>query len=417
MVIFMEKNKVLEILQGYKYYGLNDLRYNKNIGLLFSNEKLNDFLQTKDCLIDEGCFGFEKIELKTFNSKHLFFFAGNYLQSYSKDYLSTLVKDERENNESLLRRNFKDIMISRVFSEIEGSLNIENVPTTHKRIKQIFETDNLTDKNDVIIKNMLNAMKYIIDEKPIFNKENLFKLYSLLSTGCLNEEDKLKQGQYYRDAEVFVGGYEGVDFKLLDEYMNDLFDFANNDSNVRKYGIYLPHICHYYILYLHPYFDYNGRTARMVSFWISVLNNMINVSPIFMSEAINEYKTNYYEAIKETRNANNDLTYFLGFIFETAIKFSLIYKNIEHIKERLSITGEFLSTSEIVYLKKILVHNHNNYFNCKMFMGYVGNNVSKQYALKILNRFSECGVVDKDYNKNKELIFKMNQDFLIYKLD
>lgn len=136
---------------------------------------------------------------------------------------------------------------------------------------------------------------------------------------------------------------------------------------------------------------------------------MINVSPIFMSEAINEYKTNYYEAIKETRNANNDLTYFLGFIFETAVKFSLIYKNIEYIKEKLSSTGDFLSASEIIYLKKILVHNHDNYFNCKMFMGYVGNNMSKQYALKTLNRFRECGI--------KEIIFKMNQDFLIYKLD
>ena len=145
-----------------------------------------------------------------------------------------------------------------------------------------------------------------------------------------------------------------------EEYMNGLFDLVNDKEQAKKLGIYLPHICHYYILYLHPYFDYNGRTARMVSLWISIINDLSYVSPLFISEAINEFKSEYYKAIVNTRNTNNDLTYFLGYILETAIKFSLIYKNIEEIKKKLSISGEFLSNTELVYLKKILIHNPEN---------------------------------------------------------
>ena len=33
-------------------------------------------------------------------------------------------------------------------------------------------------------------------------------------------------------------------------------------------------IVQYYILYIHPYFDFNGRTARMAFIWILYLNNM-----------------------------------------------------------------------------------------------------------------------------------------------
>ena len=413
----MDKNKVLQILLDNKYYTIDDLRYNKNAGILFSKDELNDFLDTKDNLINNGCERFIKLPLKTFNSQHIFFFLGTYLTFNHKEYLSTLIKDYEENKDFLTNRNIDQIMFSRIFSEVEGTLNIENVPTTHKRIKQIFESQKLTDKNDIIIKNMQNAINYILKEKPAFNKENLFKLYSLLSENCLDEEDKLKDGLYYRDDSVSIGGYDGINHELIEEYMNGLFDLVNDKEQAKKLGIYLPHICHYYILYLHPYFDYNGRTARMVSLWISIINDLTYVSPLFISEAINEFKSDYYKAIVNTRNTNNDLTYFLGYILETAIKFSLIYKNIEEIKNKLSISGEFLSNAELVYLKKILIHNPENYFNYKMFVEYIGNNMTKQGALKILRHFANYNIIEESTNKKNEVIFKINPEFITYKMN
>ena len=52
-----------------------------------------------------------------------------------------------------------------------------------------------------------------------------------------------------------------------------------------------------------------------------------------MSEAINESKHDYYRAITDTRNTNNDLTYFLGYILETSVKYSFVYKNLEEMKK------------------------------------------------------------------------------------
>lgn len=413
----MNKEAVLKILTDDNYYSIEDLRYNKNVGFLFSKEKLNEFLNIKEDLVESEPVWFTKLPLKTFNSQHIFFCNGKYLANNYKDYFSMLAKDYEQNKDFLSKRNLNQILLSRVFSEVEGTLNIENVPTTHKRIKQIFASNNLTDKNDIIIKNMQNAIRFILTERPAFNKENLFKLYSLLSDNCLDKEDKLKDGAYYRDDSVSIGGYDGVQHELIDEYMNSLFELVNNEPQAKKLGIYLPHICHYYILYLHPYFDYNGRTARMVSLWISVINNITYISPLFMSEAINEFKSDYYSAIINTRNTNNDLTYFLGYILETAIKFSLIYKNIEEIKNKLSVSGEFLTDAELVYLKKILIHNPENYFNYKMFIEYMGNNMSKQGALKILHHFSEYNIVEKSLNKKKETIFKINPEFVFFKIN
>jgi Fic family protein len=210
-----------------------------------------------------------------------------------------------------------------------------------------------------------------------------------------------------------VGGYEGAPVDKIEECMNSLFEFANNENSKREHGLLLPHICHYYILYVHPYFDYNGRTARMVSLWLSVLNNIFE-DPIFISEAINEHKNEYYKAIINTRTSENDLTYFLGYILESSIKFSLIYKNLEEINQKLAQNGEFMPPAEQIYLKKILIHNTDSYFNYKMFLVYINNNMSKVGAFKVLNHLNKLGVLEKKINSKKETIFKVNTEFLAY---
>lgn len=410
----MERNELINLVFGNEYYTLDDLRYNQKLGFLFSKDEFTEFLKAKETLIEEKNKHVENLPLKTFNSKYCFYVNGPYLLSTYNEYLSTFVEDLQANQKTLFARNADDILMSRVFSEVEGTLNVENVPTTHKRVKEVYQKENPTDKNDVIIKNMLNAMRFIVREKPAFNKENLLKLYNLLSADCLNDEDKLKEGAYYRDGGVLIGGFEGAPESVVEECMDSLFAFVNNPDNVKKHGALLPHICHYYILYIHPYFDYNGRTARMASFWLNYIFN-ITTAPLFMSEAINDNKKEYYRAITNTRNTNNDLTYFLGYILETAVQYSLLYKNLEGIKEQLSKTGDTLTSTEWGYLKKILIHNPDGYFTYKNFFEYIHSTMSKVGGLKILNGFAEYGILIKNINKKKEAIYKISPNMLTYK--
>lgn len=410
----MDKQEVVKLIIGEKYHSINDLKYNQKVGIMFSKDEFEQFLKIKDQLVDEKCEYIQKLPLKTFNSKHCFFVNGNYLLQTQNEYLRLLLSDYELNQSLLFNRNIEDMLISRLFSEVEGTLNIENVPTTHRRIVEINKSENLTEQNDIIVKNMLNAIRFIVNDRPAFNKDNLRQLYNILSKDCLPEELKLKDGAYYRDDKVYIGAFEGADWHLVDTCMDSLFAFANDPENIKEYQDILSYICHYYILYVHPYFDYNGRTARMVSFWINCINE-INFAPFFMSEAINESKNDYYRAITETRNTNNDLTYFLGYILETSIKYSFVYKNLEEIRKMLSKTGDMLTSTEWVYVKKILVHNSEDYFNYKMFLTYINAKMTRQGALKILNNLCNYEIIEKTTNKRGDLIFKFNQDFITYK--
>ena len=89
--------------------------------------------------------------------------------------------------------------------------------------------------------------------------------------------------------------------------------------------------------------------------------------------------------------------------------------NLEEMKKILSKTGDSLTSTEWVYVKKILVHNAENYFNYKMFLTYINTTMTRQGALKILNNLNSYGILEKTTNKKGDTIFKFNQEFITYK--
>lgn len=184
---------------------------------------------------------------KTFNSKCCFYVKGNYLLSNYLQYLSTFVEELKANQKSLLARSADDIIMFRTFFEIEGTLKAENVATTHKRVKDIYQKTTLTDKNDIIVKNMIAAMQFIVKEKPSFDKENLLKFYNILSFNCLDDEDKLKEGAYYRDEGVLITYKDFFEYihstmtkqgglKVLNSFVE--YNLLVKDINKKKEAIY-----------------------------------------------------------------------------------------------------------------------------------------------------------------------------------
>ena len=121
----MDIDKAISLLTGSQYYTIEDLRYNKNVGALLSKEELNSFFGIKNNLIEQGYKHIIKLPLKTFNSKYIFYVSGLYLLNNIKEYLSAIIEDFKQNQSFLTSRNFDDILLSRIFSEVEGTLNIK----------------------------------------------------------------------------------------------------------------------------------------------------------------------------------------------------------------------------------------------------------------------------------------------------
>lgn len=198
--------------------------------------------------------------------------------------------------------------------------------------------------------------------------------------------------------------------------MDSLFEWVNCNinKNMGSSSLLLPFIVHYYILYIHPYMDFNGRTARMVSLWIIFLMDKETILPTYISETINDDKNNYYKAIDNTWYSHNDLTYFLTYLIKLANEYYLVYKNVTSIREDLALIGESITSTEVYYLKRIIINSKKGWFNYKGFISFCNLDISKQGALKILNNFLGLNVLNSKINSKNEKIFKLNEEVLKY---
>ena len=396
-----------------KYYNAKELIYDTNVGIMMSPFEYKQFLDYKinNSLTQHRLFF--GLDLKTFNSPKIYFYIPSELSELESNYLDLIEEDLINARVPLSIRNIDDFTLSRIYSEVEGSLNIEAVPTTRKAVVDIASGKrNPKTLNEQIIKNMIDGVSFV-NQCPDFNEDNLFELYSVLSNGCLDEEDKLLPNHKYRHDGVEIGRYKGCPTEQVKECMDSLFNFINSNLKNNNINRFLPHIAHYYVLYVHPYFDYNGRTARMVSYWVSLLVNH-KIFPPVISEAINQTKAQYYSAISETRDSGNDLTYFLLYIYKVSISYFLTYKNIEEIEQNLKNKSIVLTNTDKAYIKKILISNRGK-FTHEDFTKWVDVNMSKQGAFKFLNAYCDYGILNSSISTSNKKLFEVNPSMIKYR--
>lgn len=218
-------------------------------------------------------------------------------------------------------KHAKEVLFSH---EIQANNFIEgykdDVETIYNVIHRCSKISNVKKKQRIM--NLYRAYKYILCRKDI-NKDTLKELYSILSKDLLCEYDVENMGQYYRTKPVYiyfsnridVKPDEGVDFNELEYYMNCLLEYINIDNdNLSPVELFFKsQIIHFYLVYIHPYFDINGRTSRTLGMWY-LLNNKANPFVIF-NRAIQLHKAEYYKIIRRTK-MNTNITYFLQYMLE-----------------------------------------------------------------------------------------------------
>ena len=167
--------------------------------------------------------------------------------------------------------------------------------------------------------NLLNAFIFII-QRPEINKENLKKLYSIISKNLLDEKNQESMGEYYRNENVVVlnQGYFDYD-KTIDKeevpiYMHSLHEYIKEDNKKDMVDYFIKsQIIHFYFVYIHPYFDCNGRTARTVSSWYLLEKEAYPF--LVFDRTILLHEKEYLKAIRKARRTG-DLTKFLSFILK-----------------------------------------------------------------------------------------------------
>ena len=273
----------------------------------------------------------EALPLKTTTGR-IFTVNGSQLQPLKEELELFLEGEEQLNNRLFSKR----VMFTH---ELKANNTVEGINDSVSLIEKVIKkASSITDeerRNRII--NLYNGYKYILEGKDI-TEENVRELYSILSKDLLSMEDSKRMGEYYRTAPVYIlkngrldGSMDfGIEAKDLSEYMKVFFDYVNNGEEMDRQTDYFikSQIMHFYFVYIHPYFDMNGRTSRTIAMWY-LLNN--DIYPYIIFNRGIPFDSAYDSVIRECKD-RYDLTKFLKYMLINVKK----ELEKEYVMQRLS---------------------------------------------------------------------------------
>lgn len=204
--------------------------------------------------------------------------------------------------------------------EIHATFQIESIRSSRNSIRHILNGYAPRNEEESRIYGMKRGLDFIADRQNAITEENLHQLYQISSGDYLPDEDRLLPDHFYRHDHVYVVGgeesREGLPAQQLPDAMKRLVDFTNAKDGINE--LHKAAILHFAFAYYHPYFDGNGRTARLLHLWYLVQQGYPAALFTPFSRYIAESKAAYYKAYDRVeKNAlisgYTDVTPFLSY--------------------------------------------------------------------------------------------------------
>lgn len=112
------------------------------------------------------------------------------------------------------------------------------------------------------------------------------------------------------------------DANIIADLMSNLEKFINDDSVLSIDPLIKMAIIHHQFESIHPFYDGNGRTGRIINVLYLVKNKLIEMPILHLSRYINENKNKYYNLLQKVRDTENAWEEWVLFILEATIQTS-----------------------------------------------------------------------------------------------
>jgi Fic family protein len=307
----------------------------------------------------------------------------------------------------------KELLLESMFDEAFYSSVIEGAFSTKKRAKVVVQHKKPKDKSEQMIMNNYLGMMYVLENmNQSIDEESILTLHKTLTKDTLSEEnitEKYRTGSVYVKSDMGEIIYEAPDVQHVEPMMKNLIQFIQEEDDAQFiHPIIKASIIHFYIGFIHPFFDGNGRVARALAYMYLLKHGYDFFKFFSISSIISKHRKKYYQSYLLSEEPERDLTYFIDTqidiaqesIEEVINRLSSIY-NQELLNDRLEKDYVILSKRQ----KKFLHYMDRKDSNLITVKDYEKQfKVAYETARKDLNELDGLGLVKK-IKKGKKYIY------------
>lgn len=210
-------------------------------------------------------------------------------------------------------------LVSSLMEEAIASSRIEGASTTRRVAKEMLRTGRSPENtSEQMIANNFRAVSALreLKDEPL-TPDLITKIQAMLTVGTLEHADDV--GRVREEDDILVHDELGRVLHVppkagtLPAELERLCSYANDDGAVFVHPAVKATILHFWLAYLHPFADGNGRTARAIFYLFMLKKGYWLFEFLSVSRVILGNRTAYDRSYLYAEMDECDLTYFINF--------------------------------------------------------------------------------------------------------
>lgn len=303
---------------------------------------------------------------------------------------------------------FEAMVEDAVIDEAVFSSMIEGAFTSREEAAKFIRNNKQpANKSEHMVKNNYDALTYALEhlEEPI-TEQTIIEIARIVTR---NAAEVAVEG--YRTEPVYVTGREAVVYtppaaESVPKMMKELVQFIQSSE---LHPVIKACVAHFYFVYIHPFGDGNGRTARALSYMMLIQSGYEFFRYFSISNLVSDERGKYYRSMVNVEEDEGDMTYFIDFYS------NMLSRSVIRMEDHL--THHVLAGQRVKELQSSGLLNERQLAGVKWLLEGVGDSVTvdkwkKRYkvvqetARKDLIKLCNVGVLEKNMDGRKA-VFKI----------
>ncbi|MBL6988414.1 MAG: Fic family protein [Bacteriovoracaceae bacterium] len=301
-------------------------------------------------------------------------------------------------------KTFQDeFLANAAMEEAITSAIYEGANSSRSKARELIAND-LIPKNidEWMLLNNYKAMKWIKSNSQLnLTSDLVTKIHKIVTNNTLEGDDANFYGKYRNDT-VYVGNHQGIDHKQIEAAINEAIELTTNNKRY-LHGLIKGIFLHYFLAYIHPFFDGNGRTGRTLFYFKAIKNDLKFIELLSISAHLKEHGKQYEKSFGLVTKYDLDLTYFIDFCLDSLL--AALIKVRQKVDFLISIgnlkKSYQLRPKQISLLQKMALNKHRA-VSINEFATSI--NQSREVARRELKDLSTKGLL-KEIKRGKKFVY------------